>query len=126
MKDRLQRAALSGWFWTALWAGFLLLHTAYMGFFAGEIDLVDVLLLGGAGVAVAAVALLALRRGDREPPIQDVADASMPTVLAAIGFSALLLGVELGPWLIAMGAGVTVAGLAGLVRERRTEPGRGR
>jgi hypothetical protein len=29
--------------------------------------------------------------------------------------------VELGPWLLAMGAGVLVAGLIGLARERREE-----
>jgi hypothetical protein len=117
-----RRAAGSGWFWTALWAVLLLVHTAYMGFFAGEIDLVDVLLLGGAGIAVFMVSLLAMRRGDAEPLVQDVSDASMPTVLAAVGVCALVVGVELGPWLLAMGAGVTAAGLAGLVRERRSEP----
>jgi hypothetical protein len=65
------------------------------------------------------VALLALRRGDVEPPAEAVDARSLPTVLAAVGFAALLVGIEVGPWLLAMGAGVLVAGLAGLARELR-------
>jgi hypothetical protein len=118
----MSRAVHSGWFWTALWAVMLLTHTAYMGAFAGEIDLVDVLLLGGAAIAVFMVALIAMRRGDAEPPLQRADDTSLPTVLAAVGFGALLVGVELGPWLLAMGGGVFVAGLVGVVRERRGGP----
>jgi hypothetical protein len=115
----MRAAAQSGWFWTGVWAVFLLVHTAYMGAFAGEIDLVDVLLLGGAGIAVFMVALVVMRRGDVEPPVEPADATSLPAVLAAVGFSALLVGIELGPWLLAMGAGVLVAGLLGLVRERR-------
>ncbi|MEA2283386.1 MAG: hypothetical protein QOK21_3993 [Solirubrobacteraceae bacterium] len=115
----MSRAIHSGWFWTGVWAMMLFAHTAYMGAFAGEIDLVDVLLLGGAGIAVFMVALLAMRRGDAEPPTEAVDAGSLPTVLAAVGFAALLVGVEVGPWLLAMGAGVLVAGLAGLARELR-------
>jgi hypothetical protein len=117
----MRAAAQSGWFWTAVWAVMLLAHTAYMGAFAGEIDLVDVLLLGGAGIAVGMAALVAMRRGDAEPAAEPARDASLPTVLAAVGFAALVVGVELGPWLLAMGAGVLAAGLIGLVRERREE-----
>jgi hypothetical protein len=114
-------AAHSGWFWTAVWAAMLLAHTAYMGAFADEIDLVDVLLLGGAGIAVCMAALVAMRRGDAEPTVEPARDNSLPTVLAAVGVAALVVGVELGPWLLAMGAGVLVAGLTGLARERREE-----
>jgi hypothetical protein len=115
----MSRAIHSGWFWTGLWAVMLLAHTAYMGAFAGEIDLVDVLLLGGAAIAVFMVALLAMRRGDAEPTAEAADAGSLPTVLAAVGFAALLVGIELGPWLIAIGAGVLVAGLAGVARELR-------
>jgi hypothetical protein len=118
MRERLGTAVQSGWFWTALWATFLLIHTAYMGAFAGEIDLVDVLLLGGAGVSVACVTLIVLARGDREPEVEAVADLSLATVIAAIGLAGLLIGFELGTWLIAIGGGLLVAGLGTLWRER--------
>jgi hypothetical protein len=72
-----------------------------------------------------ALALVALRIGERTPAALDAPEASMPTVIAAVGFSALVVGLELGPWLIAIGAGVLAIGLGGLARERRTEP-RGR
>ena len=120
----MRRAAGSGWFWTAVWAAMLLVHLLLMGPFAGQVDLIAPLLLGGSALATFALAMLLLRAGDREPGVLAVADASMPSVLAAVGFAGVVVGLEIGEWSIAMGGGLVAAGVAGLVRERRTRSAR--
>jgi hypothetical protein len=93
-----------------IWAALLAAHTAVLLAFGG--DTLEVALLGGAaaGAAVLAV-LMAFRRG-REAP-----DLSGPTALAAVAVVGLVLGAELGPWLLLISAGVLLLALAGLARE---------
>jgi hypothetical protein len=94
------------------WAGLLALWTAVQLLFSPQ--LITVLLLGGAAVAVALTAFVArlARPGDAS------ADLSPSTPLIALGVAALLSGTELGPWCLALGALMTAAGLAGLLGER--------
>jgi hypothetical protein len=88
----------------AAWAGLLALWTlVQLAFSPAPITL---LLLGGAALGVAALALVA-RPSAREAP-----DLSPGTVLIAFGVAALLSGTELGPWCLALGALLTVSGLA--------------
>jgi hypothetical protein len=95
------------------WAGLLALWTAVQLIFAPQ--LITVLLLGGAAIAVALTAFVVrlARPADRAGPA-----LSPSTPLVALGVAALLSGTELGPWCIALGALMTAAGLAGLVGER--------
>jgi hypothetical protein len=47
------------------------------------------------------------------------ATRSGATVLLAIGVGTMAFGAEVGQWLLLIGAGVAVAGIGGLVAERR-------
>ena len=77
-----------------------------------------------AAMLLLGVALL-LRRAPREA-MWALPDASVATVVVAAGMTAVVLGVELGTWLVLIGAGWTVLGLAGVVREVRAARGGGR
>lgn len=95
------------------WAGLLALWTAVQLIFAPQ--LITVLLLGGAAVAVALTAFVArLAR----PARGTGPDLSFSTPLIALGVTALVSGAELGQWCLALGALMTAAGLAGLLGER--------
>jgi hypothetical protein len=98
---------------------------------AFRLDTMTFALAGGGAVFVAAVGttfLLAGRVATRSPAQpRSVPDLSLATVVCAIGGCSVLIGAEVGLWLILIGAGVLVLGLAGLAREvraqRRADPG---
>jgi hypothetical protein len=96
------------------WAGLLAVHTAVLIALGG--DALEVLLLAGAAAGAASLALvLAVRR--RRGSRRAVPDISLPTVLAAVAVAGLVIGAELGTWLILISAGLLALALAGLVRE---------
>jgi hypothetical protein len=65
------------------------------------------------------IAVWAIRWDGRRREVERVTDLSPPTALAAVGLSMAVVGAEAGPWLVAMGAGVFVAGVVGLIHEER-------
>lgn len=73
-------------------------------------------LLFGAAAGTVVLALLALRA--REPRRRMVPDLSLATALTAIGIALAVAGSAVGTWLVLIGAGLLVLGLAGLVREQ--------
>lgn len=73
-------------------------------------------LLFGAAAGTVVLALLALRA--REPRRRMVPDLSLATALTAIGIALAVAGSAVGTWLVLVGAGLLVLGLAGLVREQ--------
>jgi hypothetical protein len=73
-------------------------------------------LLFGAAAGTVVLALLALRA--REPRRRMVPDLSLATALTAIGVALAVAGSAVGTWLVLVGAGLLVLGLAGLVREQ--------
>jgi hypothetical protein len=97
-----------------IWAGLLAVHTTVLLVFGG--DAVEVLLLAGAAAGAAVVAvLMALRRRDGR---DDVPDVSPATVLAAVAVAGLVVGAEMGQWLLLISAGMLALAVAGLLRER--------
>jgi hypothetical protein len=73
-------------------------------------------LLFGAAAGTMLLALLALRA--REPRRRIVPDLSLATALTAVGAGLAVAGSAVGTWLVLIGAGMLVLGLAGLLRER--------
>ena len=74
-------------------------------------------LLFGAATALGVIALLA-----REPAgdgVRAIPDESVTALIATAGALMILLGVAVGLWLVLIGTGVLVGGLAGVVRELR-------
>jgi hypothetical protein len=108
--------------WGALLVAFALVQLTF------EPKAIELVLLGGSGLVVVVgglVALLADRRGwGRRTTLggtsRDVVRwTSGASVAVAVGVCLLVLGWELGAWMIGIGAGVTALGLAGVVRETR-------
>ena len=94
------------------WAALLAVHTTVLIALGG--DTLEVLLLAGAAAGSAVLAaLMALRRSAGEVP-----DLSAPTALAAVAVAGLVIGAELGPWLLLISAGALLLALGGLARER--------
>jgi len=85
-------------------------------------------LLGGAAVFILVLAfLLAITRrsvqvegGGADP------DSRPATVWLALSIGLMVLGAALGPWLAFIGGGMTVIGIAGVVRELRAQREAGR
>lgn len=80
--------------------------------FAGVVVLM--LVLGG-GIA----ARRRLRPDPGDGVAQAIPDTSVATVWFVLAAAALLVGAELGLWLLLIGAGLVAVGVAGLVRESR-------
>lgn len=81
--------------------------------------LIEIALLGGAGLACVTVAgLTTLRRTPLAPESARVT-RSGATVGLALGIALMAFGAEAGQWLILLGAGAAFLGLVGLVAERR-------
>ena len=72
-------------------------------------------LLFGAVAGTVVLALLAIHA--RGPVRRLVPDVSLPTALAGIGVALAVTGTAIGTWLVLVGAGLFVLGLAGVVRE---------
>jgi hypothetical protein len=106
--------------WVALWAAMLVVFVAVM-FVFGETDAISPLLLGGSALGTLALALVAARAERRHAAAVpgDAADASPGSAGVAVGVALLVGGSEVGPWMLALGAGMVALGIAGLVRERR-------
>jgi hypothetical protein len=96
-----------------IWAALLAVNTTVLVALGG--DTLEVLLLAGAAAGAAALAaLMALRR---RTPGRETPELSAPTALAALAVAGLVIGAELGPWLLLISAGALLLALAGLVRE---------
>jgi ABC-type spermidine/putrescine transport system permease subunit II len=74
-------------------------------------------------LAMAALAARGDRRqgaeGDRSSEARAIPDFSFPTVLAGIAVATVGLGLELGPWLILIGAGALAVAVGWLAIELR-------
>ena len=104
---------MTAWRWIALWAGFLAALTALM--FVFDVARIAVLLLGGAALGTLALAAVAAasRRTRGEP------SSSLPAMGVAFGIALLVAGSEVGPWMLALGAGLVVLSLGTMLREPR-------
>jgi MFS family permease len=89
-------------------------------------------LLSAAGLvsALIGIVLLARRSEGIDRARRPIADQSMATAVAAIGLGLVALWGAFGAWLVYIGAGVTAAGIGGVIREglairelRRRDPG---
>jgi hypothetical protein len=96
------------------WALLLAIHTTVLVALGG--DTLEVALLGGAAAGVAVLALVAAFRR-RPQGARVVPDLSPPAALAAVAVAGLVVGSELGMWLLLISGGLLVLALAGLVRE---------
>jgi predicted phage tail protein len=100
----------------ALLAGLLALSSAVLLVWAPGKPGLYGLLLG----ATAGVATLALVARDQPPEAaRAIADESVSALIATAGALMILLGVAVGLWLVLIGIGVLVGGIAGVVRELR-------
>jgi hypothetical protein len=105
-----------------VWAALLAVQTAII--FAFPARLITHLLNAGMVVAMLLLgaALLGGARGrDETGAMRSLPDGSAATVALAAGVTALVLGVELGSWLMLVGAGMVALGAGGLIRELRAE-----
>jgi hypothetical protein len=73
-------------------------------------------LLGGAAVASGLLGLAMLARGREAPRV--IPDLSLASALVGVALAAMVVGAEVGVWLVLVGAGMLLFGLAGLARER--------
>jgi len=99
-----------------LWAAFLEPAPKW-----GYDVLLSVALPALAVLGTAAMALAAARRRRPWAEAERVADLSPSSALIAVALALVLIGLEVGPWLVLVGAGLLVTGLGGLWRELRAE-----
>jgi hypothetical protein len=79
-------------------------------------------MLGGAAAAALLTGAAIWRVGVRRSPrtaAQLITNESAASAVLAVGLGLLLVGASFGLFLLLIGAGVTVAGLGGLIREER-------
>lgn len=112
----------------AVWALFLLVLGAVLwAIFLpsapkwGYDVLLSVATVALAGLGTGAMALGAARRGRPATEPERVTDLSPFSALSAVALGLLFVGIEVGPWLMLVGAGLLVTGLGGLRRELRAE-----
>jgi len=108
-----------------VWALLLGVLAAVLWAVFEEEDLLSVLMPAFAVGLTAALALggwrTAAHAARRAFEPQADPDTSWPAVLAAIALSLVLLGLEVGTWLVLIGAGLLALGAGGLLREWRAE-----
>jgi hypothetical protein len=97
------------------WSLLLALNTGVLIALGG--DELEVLLLGGAAAGAALLAGVAAARGRARA--EGAPDLSPPAAMAAVAVAGLMLGAELGTWLILISAGLLALALGGLARELR-------
>jgi hypothetical protein len=103
-----------------VWSSFLAVLAAVLWIWSPG-DELAIALLGGAavGAAVVGLVLAARARWRGEPGRLVLPDLSPATSLLAIAVAMLLIGLEAGPWLVWIGAGLLAGALFGLARELR-------
>jgi hypothetical protein len=110
----------TGWLPLCGW-GLALVLLAVFGTAVFGLDTLPTLIWAGAGaacIATGGLAWLGRRRGPERPAV--VVDSSFATVAVATGITMTLCGAAaVGTAVLWPGVGVTVLGLAGLVRELR-------
>jgi hypothetical protein len=90
-------------------------------------DLIEIALQGGAGAAAIVVGVALAARARRPAPARGravpagEANRSVAAGLAATGVALMAFGAEAGPWLVLIGAGTTLVGIASLMIEHRRE-----
>jgi len=104
------------------WAALLAVHTTVLIAFGG--DELPVLLLGGAAAGAALLGLWLAWRGRR--PGRPVPELSRFAALAGVSVAALVIGAELGTWLLLIAAGALALAVFGLLHERREAARRAR
>jgi hypothetical protein len=94
--------------------------TGVQAVFAPKLIQVSIPAVASAACVLAGLVVWALdgRRGQVEGP-RLITDSSVATVTLVIGVAVALVGAGFGLWLILIGAGITVLGLGGMVREQR-------
>jgi hypothetical protein len=97
-----------------VWAGLLAVHTTVLLALGGTT--LEVLLLAGAAAGAAVLGVLMATR--RRAAHDDAPDVSPSTVLAAVAVAGLVVGAQMGEWLVLISAGMLALAFAGLVRER--------
>ena len=97
------------------WASFLTLLAAVLWLWTPD-DLPPAIFSAAAGVAWL-VGLFALLRAQAPPPVRVTPDLSPAGVMVAIAVALLVIGALVGEWLVLIGAGALLAGLAGVGRE---------
>jgi peptidoglycan/LPS O-acetylase OafA/YrhL len=82
-------------------------------------DELQIALLGGAAILTMflGLALAVVSRQADEP--RRIPDLSLASLVVGIALAAMLVGAEAGPWLVYVGGGMLLLGLAGLFREVR-------
>jgi hypothetical protein len=96
------------------WALLLGVHTTVLVLLGGTTQ--EVAMLGGAAAGCALLSgVVAVWRGRGRA----VVDLSLPTMLAAIAVAGLVVGSEVGTWLLLISGGLLLLAAAGLVREER-------
>ena len=99
--------------WMALWGAFLAALTALMVPFGPGV--LPAVLLGWAALGTFALAVVVPGRSAASEP-----RSSLPAVVAAVAIALLVVGSEVGTWLVAMGAGLLLLSAGMLVADRRT------
>ena len=100
------------------WAALLGMNATVLAALGG--DTLEVALLGGAAAGVALLAALVAASRPREAAApRAIPDLSFPAALAAVAVSGLVLGSEVGRWLVLISAALLVLAIAGLAREVR-------
>lgn len=85
-------------------------------------DTETILMFGGAVAGTFLIAAIALAvTGRAAPPELAETDLSYPTVVIALAVSVIAVGLEGGLWLWLIGGGLLLAGVVGVIRERRAE-----
>jgi hypothetical protein len=106
----------------AAWGAFLLALAAVALIFRPDSQTVVLGFGLAVSVIVAGGSVLRARRGRHAAgDVEYTPDLSVATVVAAVGVSLAIAGAEAGTWLVAIGLGIAVAGVGGLVRELRAE-----
>jgi hypothetical protein len=109
----------------AAWGAWLGVWTAVQLFFlhaAFPERTIQWVMLGGAAAAALLTGAAIWRAGARRRPRgepQLITNESIASAVAAVGLGLLLVGASFGLFLLLIGAGVTAAGLGGVIREER-------
>jgi hypothetical protein len=99
------------------WAALLAVHTTVLVALGG--DELPVGLLGGASAGTFVLAVIAFVRRREHAERWSVTEASPAAALAAMAVAGLVVGSELGRWLLLISAGALALAVGGLVREQR-------